>query len=289
MRKLLQKLAKQKTSIPVLDTIQVKNGIATATNLETWLVMPVELKDGLYNGHTFEDIAQSSDIDIEQFPLVYQLKKPKQNITIPMDDLAYVAKAMSKEQVRYYLNGICFDKGQYVATDGHRLHAVTCDALDLDKVIVPREAIEYAIASKVKTVRFMFCENGVQIDCDDMSIITRYIDGTFPDYERVIPECSDNPKEYNLKPLKKQAAKWKRIAKNAGHKIPHVEWSNKIKLDQVEGVEIETETPLPEITGYNLAYLMDCPLSGVMHWKGSGDPVKFIDKDKLAVLMPIRL
>lgn len=117
--------------------------------------------------------------------------------------------AISTEETRYYLNGIFFhvtDDAEPVlkaaATDGHRLARFTLDrpegAEGMPDVIVPRKAVaelrkllEESLDSDVRIdlsaskIRFtMGGDNGVVLT-------SKLIDGTFPDYSRVIPTGND--------------------------------------------------------------------------------------------------
>ncbi len=113
--------------------------------------------------------------------------------------------AISTEETRYYLNGIhlhAVEEGERalraVATDGHRLARVEVDlpagAEGMPGIIVPRKAVtelrkllddaedEVAVALSDVKVRFTI---------DGAVLSSKLIDGTFPDYQRVIPEGND--------------------------------------------------------------------------------------------------
>lgn len=118
-----------------------------------------------------------------------------------------VSGAMSAETTRYYLNGVCLrQKGDAyvaVATDGHRLHCsgLPIDGAEgaLDTIIVPRKTVHallrlaprgrnvafsvYPVAESSPVVRFEFARGDLSV-----RITSKTIDGTFPDYERVIPK-----------------------------------------------------------------------------------------------------
>ena len=114
--------------------------------------------------------------------------------------------AMSTEETRYYLNGLYFHPVEIdgtsvlriVATDGHRLARVEMPlpqgAEDMPGVIVPRKTVgelrklmddvdgEVEVAVSGTKVRFAFA---------DVVLTSKLIDGTFPDYDRVIPIGND--------------------------------------------------------------------------------------------------
>lgn len=118
---------------------------------------------------------------------------------------------ISKEETRYYLNGAAFDKGLIVATDGHRLAAIKpsdYDGADAELFIMPGETIKKicAVKSNRKLPLYVKIEKGVKYWAasvyegkpDDESELPQLatfsfqpIDGTFPDWRRVIPSAEN--------------------------------------------------------------------------------------------------
>lgn len=106
---------------------------------------------------------------------------------------APVAFAISNEATRFYLNGVFFhhvDKSVVaVATDGHRLARHTAEGVgEFPSVIVPAKTVanvpKGVVRTKVSAVKIRF-------ETDDLVITSKVIDGTFPDYVRVIPTAND--------------------------------------------------------------------------------------------------
>jgi DNA polymerase-3 subunit beta len=122
--------------------------------------------------------------------------------------------AISTEETRYYLNGVYFhtadaDGGKVlraVATDGHRLARIDADipegANGMPGVIVPRKTVgelrklldddEAVIAVSVSETKIRFATPGV-------TLTSKVIDGTFPDYSRVIPQGNTRRLEVDAK------------------------------------------------------------------------------------------
>ena len=107
--------------------------------------------------------------------------------------------AISNEGTRYYLNGVYFGKYNgapvIVATDGHRLamQTITFAPDALDGLIVPHGLVNYLISRKAEPnfVAGTSPGNGtpcVRFDYDGLTVKARTIDGTFPDFTRVIPK-----------------------------------------------------------------------------------------------------
>ena len=113
--------------------------------------------------------------------------------------------AISTEETRYYLNGIYLHSVtegtpalRAVATDGHRLARVEIDlpegAAGIPGVIVPRKTVaelRKLIEETDGTVTVTLSETKIRFAFDEAVLISKLIDGTFPDYERVIPTGND--------------------------------------------------------------------------------------------------
>jgi DNA polymerase-3 subunit beta len=110
--------------------------------------------------------------------------------------------AISTEETRYYLNGIYVhghnEKLRAVATDGHRLALAEMDlpegAAGLPGVIMPRKTIaeiRRLIDGSDADIAISISEAKVRFHFNSAIITSKLIDGTFPDYERVIPKGND--------------------------------------------------------------------------------------------------
>lgn len=135
------------------------------------------------------------------FPRIAESPADEVKVTLPQKEfrrlLALVHYAMAQQDIRYYLNGLLLviadGELRVVATDGHRL-ALASTALaaggEAREVIIPRKAVlevlkllgesdePIEIAIRPTQVRFQF---------DDVVLVTKVVDGKFPDYNRVIP------------------------------------------------------------------------------------------------------
>ena len=114
--------------------------------------------------------------------------------------------AISMEETRYYLNGIYFHTAQsdgtsvlrVVATDGHRLASVETvlpeGASDMPGVIIPRKAVtelRKLLDDCNEEVEVTLSESKIRFTVNESVLTSKLIDGTFPDYQRVIPEGND--------------------------------------------------------------------------------------------------
>lgn len=106
---------------------------------------------------------------------------------------APVSFAISNEVTRYYLNGIYMhvQDGQLraVATDGHRLSRIIGPSVsDFEGVIVPTKAVGLVPKGVVKVA---VSDTKIRIESGDFVLTSKLVDGTFPDYQRVIPTNND--------------------------------------------------------------------------------------------------
>jgi DNA polymerase-3 subunit beta len=261
----------------------------------------------------------------DDFPVIVEGDLPT-SFELPARQLAEMIDrtrfAISTEETRYYLNGIFLhvsDDGRPVlkaaATDGHRLARFTIDrpegAEGMPDVIVPRKAVAelrklldealdgvVAIDLSPSKIRFTFGGEG------GMVLTSKLIDGTFPDYSRVIP--TGNDKLLRLDP-KTFFAGVDRVATIATEKTRAVKMgleADKVTLtvtspdngNAAEELVAEYRSDPLEI-GFNAAYLKDI-LGQIdsdvveLHFADAGAPT-LIRKDEhspaLYVLMPMRV
>ena len=115
--------------------------------------------------------------------------------------------AISTEETRYYLNGIYLHEAisdgegpvlRAVATDGHRLASsdivLPDGAKGMPSVIVPRKTVgelHKLIEETEGEILISLSDSKIQFSFDGVVLTSKLIDGTFPDYERVIPEGND--------------------------------------------------------------------------------------------------
>ena len=130
------------------------------------------------------------------FPKPYARKT---GVSIPEGVFGYAARAMSREAVRYALNGICLDgeRKNVVASDGKRLHRLAMtSSRKFEPVIIPSEAVAVLrmiedAGGKIHAVALSgdpkATPDRVQIEAGDYMVDTNVIIGTFPDYTAVFP------------------------------------------------------------------------------------------------------
>ncbi|MBZ9850141.1 hypothetical protein LB565_19335 [Mesorhizobium sp. CA14] len=151
----------------------------------TAAVIPMPAEDApRLNGPNF------SDVGFRRVPLAEGVMSWLLGLTMPF---------ISTEETRYYLNGVAFefsfnDDGMVraIATDGHRLGSrqakTVANIVSRPTVIIPRAAIKaVAHLAAGKEVVLSVDDIRAEFAFGDFTIRTKVIDGTFPDWRRVVP------------------------------------------------------------------------------------------------------
>jgi len=191
------------------------------------------------------------------------------------DLLALVQYAMAQQDIRYYLNGLLMiveeGKLKLVATDGHRLAYAADDVAEpgipRQEVILPRKTvIELAklLADKDEQVFIELSATQARFKFGDVLLVSKLVDGKFPDYTRVIPQ--DQPRKLQLN-RNQLLQSLQRAAILTSEKFRGVRWvfsedSLKIVCSNTEQEEAQDELDVdykgePLEIGFNVGYLLD--------------------------------
>jgi DNA polymerase-3 subunit beta len=259
-----------------------------------------------------------STLPRDDFPVIAEGELPTR-FELPAATLRQVIEktrfAISTEETRYYLMGIFLhvveDQLRAAATDGHRLARVTVarpDGADgMPDVIVPRKAVAelYRLLEELEgTVEISLSPTKVRFGLGSAVLTSKLIDGTFPDYNRVIPTAND--KLLKLDP-KSFSAGVDRVSTIASEKTRAVKMSvdrDKVTLSVTSPENGLATEELPadygadglEI-GFNARYLLDIlgEIDGdtvEVHLADAAAPTLLRENDKsnaLYVLMPMRV
>lgn len=221
-------------------------------------------------------------LPVDEFPVMEEGKLPHNFTLSSVDCLALIHKpsfAISTEETRYYLNGIfvhAVGEGKNkllraVATDGHRLARVEvplpAGAVGMPGVIIPRKAI-YELKKLLDDgegdVTLSLSENKVRFTFGNAILISKLIDGNFPDYERVIPSNNDNMMEVDCKSFREAVDRVSVIAAEKTRAVKmHME-NGKLTLSATspehgtatEEIDVKFSSPALEI-GFNSRYMLD--------------------------------
>lgn len=116
-----------------------------------------------------------------QFPRPPAGAEPVAEVT----GLERVLFAVSRDETRTILTGVCFDGGTLVATDGVRLARAKSSPFE-GKAVIPAAALVPLM--REQAVRFAIQDSTATFRSDGLEVVARLLDGEFPSYESVIPK-----------------------------------------------------------------------------------------------------
>ncbi|MDQ6916316.1 MAG: DNA polymerase III subunit beta [Pseudomonadota bacterium] len=212
------------------------------------------------------------------YPRINLAQEQQQTIKLPQKDFRGLLKlaefAMAQQDIRYYLNGMLLvvDKGslQTVATDGHRLSYASLTVpgnYTRQEVILPRKTVlevgklleesddELTIDLLANQVRFRFA---------NIELVSKVVDGKFPDYNRVIPtghsKQIDISRAELLQAMQRAAIlsneKFRGVRLVLGTDQLKIICTNSEQEEAEEELEIDYKGEALDI-GFNITYLLD--------------------------------
>ncbi len=226
--------------------------------------------------------------------------------------------AISTEETRYYLNGIFLHVGEdpqpvlkAAATDGHRLARVTVPqpegAAGMPDVIVPRKCVgelRKLLDEIDGSVEVSLSPTKIRFGLGTAVLTSKLIDGTFPDYSRVIPTANDKLLRIDPRSFMQGVDRVATIASEKTRAVKMALDRDKITLSVTspENGTAAEEVPgeyaaLPFEIGFNARYLLDIlgQLDGdavEVHLADAAAPTLIRENDSAAalyVLMPMRV
>lgn len=223
---------------------------------------------------------------------------------------APVSFAISTEEVRFYLNGVYFrggagsaggDETVAVATDGHRLAKHVGPILPaFDGIIVPRKTVGLIPKG---TVTVSVSSTKIRIASGDLVLTSKLIDGTFPDYERVIPRSNDKIVTVDRDSIMKAADRVATVSSERGRavKMTIAPGSVRLVVNSADAGTAEDEIEAdysgePLDIGFNAQYVRDVfgtlpagPVSLALADSGSPALVTGGEEGLTLVIMPMRV
>ncbi len=227
--------------------------------------------------------------------------------------------AISTEETRYYLNGIYLHEVEAdgiamlraVATDGHRLaqvqFALPDGAQGMPGLIVPRKTVlelHKLVEDEEDAVDVALSSSKIQFSFGSAVLTSKLIDGTFPDYERVIPKDNDKTMEVDSKIFAQAVDRVSTISSEKGRAVKLNIENERVTLSvnnpdsgsATEELAVGYQADAIEI-GFNARYLLD--ITGQLQGANarflladSGSPTIVRDSEDdsaLYVLMPMRV
>jgi DNA polymerase III subunit beta len=282
-----------------------------------------EVEIAVNDGHAMVSAGRSSfrlpTLPVEDFPAISSNELPV-NFSLTAADMRDLIDAtrfaISTEETRYYLNGIYIHKAESgelcaVATDGHRLamtrQALPSGAAQMPSIILPRKAVSELrklLDDFDGDVLVGLSETRAEFRFGVVRLTSKLIDGTFPDYTRVIPVGNDRIMQVDVSAF---SAAVDRVSTVASEKSRAVKMglksgvltlsaSNTDASSATEELEVSYDGPEMEI-GFNALYLLDIAgqvnsdlVEFVLADQGSPSLVRAPgDEASLFVLMPMRV
>ena len=181
---------------------------------------------------------------------------------------------MAQQDIRYYLNGLLLvvdgKNVIAVATDGHRLAYAQVQVeqeFARQEVIIPRKTIlelQRLLEDKDDNVQVDIANNQVKLTFADIELISKLVEGKFPDFNRVIPKGYKNnftlSREKLLRSLQRVAImtsdKFKGVRCVIEPGLMRILSTNADQEEAVEEIEIDYGGDSIDI-GFNVTYLLD--------------------------------
>ncbi len=245
------------------------------------------------------------------------------SFAMPASDLKILIEksrfAISTEETRYYLNGIYLHASdsdgkavlRAVATDGHRLARIDVGlpkgAEGMPGIIVPRKTV-YEISRMIEgagsDINIELSASKIRFMVGDIILTSKLIDGTFPDYERVIPDGNDKVLSVTNSDFASAVDRVSTLSSDKGRAVKLKLETGKLVLSvnnpdsgsATEELPVDYKADELEI-GFNARYLLD--ISGQLESEtvqfllaDPGSPTMVRDDGEAAalyVLMPMRV
>jgi DNA polymerase III subunit beta len=214
----------------------------------------------------------------EEFPTVQKVEQFNAKVTLPQKTLKHLFNmvhfAMAQQDIRYYLNGLLLvvdgKNVIAVATDGHRLafcQVATEQNFERQEVIIPRKTIlelQRLLEDVESPVDLEISSNQVKLTFADIELISKLVEGKFPDYTRVIPKGYKNSftidRQTLLHSLQRAAImtsdKFKGVRCIISPGSFKISSANADQEEAVEELEIDYGGDSVDI-GFNVTYLLD--------------------------------
>jgi len=251
-----------------------------------------------------EEVVEQKNFEVSSRQLLKLLNKTKISI--------------SNDETRHYLNGIYLHKKKLenksflcaVSTDSHRLSSssleINSDA-HIESIILPKKTIFQLISlleQNNQPVKISNNKSKIKFEMDTGILISKVIDGRFPDYDKVIPKDNDKILEIKLNEFKNSIERVTTVSSDLKEGLKMAISKESVQLsvnnpNSGEGVEIiDAKFNSNDLNiSFNSRYLMDISShieneSIVINLKDPSSPVlirDFSDKNSFHVVMPMKI
>jgi DNA polymerase III subunit beta len=265
---------------------------------------------------SLQTLPESDFPDLAAGEMTHKFTLPARDLKRLIDKTQF---AISTEETRYYLNGIYLHTAgtnksptlRAVATDGHRLAQVELPlpegAAGMAGIIIPRKTVgevQRLIEDSEAEISIEISAGKIRFTFGDVTLTSKLIDGTFPDYSRVIPTGNDKELVVDKKEFEQAVDRVSTVSSERGRAVKLSLSNGKLMLSvtnpdsgsATEEVEVEYSADPLDI-GFNSRYLLDIAgqiegEAAVLKLADPGSPTLIQDRDSknaLYVLMPMRV
>ena len=252
---------------------------------------------------TEEDISQKS-FEISPQKLLKLLEKTKISI--------------SNDETRHYLNGIFLHKTKLenksflcgVATDSHRLSSSSIEVdsnIQIESIILPKKTIFqliYLLEQSNKPIKISNNKSKIKFEMNSSVLISKVIDGRFPDYNKVIPKGNDKTLEIKLSEFKDSIERVTTVSSDRKEALKMNISKDFLKLsvsspnsgEGIDNINVKFNSDDMDIS-FNSRYMIDIASQIendliVINLKDASSPVlikDLSDKNSFHVVMPMKI
>ena len=226
--------------------------------------------------------------------------------------------SISNDETRHYLNGIFLHKTKLenksflcgVATDSHRLSSSSLEidsSINIEPIILPKKTIFQLISlleQNNSSIKISNNKSKIKFEMDTGVLISKVIDGRFPDYSKVIPKGNDKVLYLKLDEFKNSIERVTTVSSDRKEGLRMAISKDSVQLSvnnptSGEGIEnIKAKFDAEDLNiSFNSRYLTDITAqieneSIVINLKDAGSPVlinDFSDKNSFHVVMPMKI
>jgi len=265
---------------------------------------------------TLQTLPESDFPDLAAGDMTHSFTLPAADLKRLIDKTQF---AISTEETRYYLNGIYLHAAgaaksatlRAVATDGHRLAQcelpLPAGAAGMPGIIIPRKTVgevQRLIETGEGEVGIELSAGKIRFTIGNVVLTSKLIDGSFPDYARVIPLNNDKVLTVDKKDFEAAVDRVSTVSSERGRAVKLSLTGGRLVLSvtnpdsgsATEEIEVEYGADPLDI-GFNSRYLLDIAAQiegevAVLKLADPGSPTLIQDKDAkgaLYVLMPMRV
>lgn len=310
--------AEASVDVPGTTTVQAQTLLDIVRKLPDGSQVQLEVDGGRMKVVAGRSRFQMPCLPSEDFP-VFARGQAEHSFTVSTSALHEALErtrfAMSTEETRYYLNGIYLHVVDgtllAVATDGHRLARTRVETGDaalagMPDVIVPRKTVGELVkllAEYDGDIEVGVSRSKLAFDIGRLSLTSKTIDGTFPDYTRVIPQSNETAVTTDTKSLSAAVDRVTTIANEKTRAVKVKVEAGTITLtvtspeNGTANDEVACESSGEVEVGFNSRYLVETlkyvnSESVELRFDTSASPVLITDLSRpydVNVLMPMRV